>query len=120
MTTLDLDAELKAHIIDCINEHELTDFSELHHKCFNTDYYIIGYYQANQWLKSHDIDAFEAIDYVRQYEMDNFGEFNTKINSESIVNMYVYIKGEEILNSLDVDLNKGCCTKDELLAALQD
>lgn len=115
----ELNQELKGHIIDTLankyNDDD-TDFSELHYHAFNEDYYIIGYYQASEWLKRHDIDAFEAIDEVISYEKDNFGETNTAINSESIVNMYAYIKGEDLINSLDIDLDN--CTKDEIIAAL--
>ena len=89
---------IKDYIIDndLINE-DLGDINELHHDIFNTDYYIIGYYNCEQWLKKHNINTFEAIEYVQQYEKDNFGETNTDINSEKIVNMIAYIVGEEIL-----------------------
>jgi hypothetical protein len=112
-----LNQELTQHIIDYVNDcADDQDFGELHNECFNTDYYIIGYYQASEWLKKHDIDAFEAIECVIDYEKDNFGEVNTKINSEAVVNMYVYIKGEELISGLDVDLDS--CTKAELLEVL--
>lgn len=77
--------------------------SELHFKCFNEDYFIIGYYEANEFIKKHFRNVFEAIDIVKQYEIDNFGEFTTDINSESICNMLAYIIGEEIIQSLDED-----------------
>jgi hypothetical protein len=108
-----LKLELLTHLIDhvkeCDNDHE---FTELHNECFNEDYYIIGYYQASQWLKKHDIDAFTAIDYVIDYEKANFGESNTKINSEAIVNMLAYILGEQLISELDIDLDT--CNKYEL------
>jgi len=113
----ELKAELKAHIIDTIDNLG-DDFSDLHYYAFNEDYYIIGYYQASEWLKRHDIDAFEAIDEVITYEKDNFGETNTAINSEAIVNMYAYIKGEDLINSLDIDLYT--CTKEELIEAINE
>ena len=56
------------------------------------------------------------IDYVIDYEKANFGETNTKINSEAIVNMLAYILGEELINSLDIDLDT--CTKYELWQAI--
>lgn len=115
--TNDLKLELLSHLIDhvnyCDDDH---DFSELHHEAFNEDYYIIGYYQANEWLKNHGIDAFTAIDYVIDYEKANFGETNTKINSEAIVNMLTYILGEQIISDLDIDLDT--CTKYELWQAI--
>ena len=74
---------------------------DLHNEIFNTYYYIIGYAEASKWLKRHEIDAFEVIDFVLNYEIDMFGVTNTKVNSESIVNMYVYIVGEEIFSELN-------------------
>ena len=70
---------------------------DLHNELFNTDYFIIGYYQAEQWLINNP-GIFAAIEEIRQYEKDNFGEVNTDFSSsEKVVNMYAYIKGEEIL-----------------------
>ena len=89
--------ELALHIASTIQDFIGTDTDDLHQNMFNTDHYVIGYYQANEMLKTWGVDAFEAIEFVKEYEMDNFGEFNTKINSESIVNMMVYIVGEEVL-----------------------
>ena len=68
---------------------------ELHHEIFNTDYYIIGTYKAKQWLGA---DAFDAIAMIKDYELDNFGEVYTDLsNPEHVVNMVVYIIGEEIV-----------------------
>lgn len=92
--------ELASSIIDKINDRVIDNENrdEWHYVCFNEDYYVVGYFQASEWLKRHDIDVFEAIDTVKKYEMDHFGEFNTEINSEAIVNMLAYIWGEEIIN----------------------
>ena len=69
--------------------------SDLHHEIFNTDYYIIGTYKAKQWLGA---DAFDAIAMIKDYELDNFGEVYTDLsNPEQVVNMAVYIIGEEIV-----------------------
>ena len=82
--------------MDNINEGQ--ECSELHHQLFNTDYFIIGYYQAEQWLINNP-GIFAAIEEIKDYENSNFGEVNTDFSSsEKVVNMYAYIKGEEILN----------------------
>lgn len=98
--------ELAQHILDKINDGAIdnTNKDDWHFYCFNEDYYIIGYYEASQWLKSHDIDAFEAIGICQQYEKDMFGEQN-KIydNAETTVNMLAYIWGEELLYSIEAD-----------------
>jgi len=76
---------------DWINDNK----DDLHHHCFNTDYYIIGYGKAEEWLGSL---AFEIIGIIKDYEQDNFGELFTDLSdSEKVVNMYVYIVGEQII-----------------------
>lgn len=72
------------------------NLDDLHYHAFNTDYYIIGNYQATKWLGD---EVFNIINFIKDYEMDNFGEVYTDFSSpESVVNMYVYIIGEDIVN----------------------
>ena len=74
------------------------DISEIHHDLFNTDYYIIGIYQAKKWLGDK---AFDIIGDIKEYEEDNFGELYTDLSDvEKVVNMYVYIVGESILEDV--------------------
>ena len=77
-------------------EKGLSSWTEdLHHNCFNTYYYIIGTYKAKQWLGAA---VFDVISYIKDYEMDNFGEVYTDLaDPEKVVNMYVYIIGEQIV-----------------------
>ena len=71
---------------------------DLHHELFNVDYFIIGYYQAEQFLVNGP-GVFSAIEEIQEYEKSNFGEITTDLgSSEKVVNMYAYIKGEDILN----------------------
>lgn len=73
------------------------NLDDLHHHCFNTDYYIIGTERAINWMGSY---AFDIINFVKEYEQDNFGECTTDLTSpEKIVNMYAYIIGEEIVSN---------------------
>ena len=97
--------ELANHLLDLINDEVLTNgnHEDWHFHAFNEDYYIIGYYQASEWLKRHDMDAFETIGICQQYEIDHFGESRIYDNSEQTVNMLVYIIGEELLNELNAD-----------------
>ena len=100
-----IEKELKLHILDRVNDGILTNdnFEEWHFHCFNEDYYIIGYYEASQWLKRHKIGEFEAAGICQQYEIDNFGESKVYDNSETAVNMLAYIYGEEIIFALDAE-----------------
>jgi hypothetical protein len=114
--------ELKQHLIETVKysyHDDETDFSDLHHKAFNEVYYIIGYYQATQWLHSHIVDAFEAIAYVMEKEKYTFGEESltaSDINSERIVNLLVYFVGYEVMPSCNLEN----ITKDELITLLND
>ena len=74
---------------------------DLHHEIFNTEYYIIGRYQAKQWLGS---DAFDCIYEIQEYENDHFGQVTTDLSDpEKVVNMYAYVIGYEILEDVVSD-----------------
>ena len=90
--------EIREHFNDWINdqgEEWINDnVDDLHHHVFNTDYYIIGSYKATQWLGDQ---VFNIIDFIKEYEQSEYGEVFTDFSSpEAIVNMYVYILGDEI------------------------
>lgn len=92
--------EIKEYFDDYIKEQDNNwiddNLDDLHYHAFNTDYYIIGNYQATKWLGD---EVFNIINFIKDYEMDNFGEVHTDFSSpESVVNMYVYIIGEDIVN----------------------
>jgi hypothetical protein len=73
----------------------MENLDELHHECFNTDYYIIGTQDAIEWMGNQ---AFNIIQFVKEYEEDNFGECGTDLSEpEKVVNMYVYIIGEQVV-----------------------
>ena len=98
--------EIQEYIIDSlqdINKNDLLsrgqDVNELHQELFNTNYYLIGYYKCEQWLKHHNINIFECIRYCQEWEKDNFGECRQFDNAEELVNMLAFIVGEEILHN---------------------
>jgi hypothetical protein len=99
-------AEIKKYLNDRVKElkeslnkygyETLVRDGDLHNEIFNTDYYIIGTYEAKQWLGDQ---AFDVIGIIKEYEEDNFGEVTTELdNPEKVVNMYVYIVGEDLIN----------------------
>ena len=94
---------------DKINLDNLWD---LHNEIFNTGYYIIGRYQAKEWLGS---DAFDCIYDIQQYENHNFGRVTTDLSCpEKVVNVFVYVIGEQVLHDIVADFLK--CKEDELEA----
>ena len=98
----ELKQDVKNYIIDQLNDDVGLDqhISDLHHYLLNEDYFIIGYYKAEEWLKKDSI--FNAIETIKNYENDNFGQVSTDLSSsESVANMLAYILGEEILYNND-------------------
>ena len=92
--------DVKDYIIDQLESDVGLDqhISDLHHYLLNEDYFIIGYYQAEQWLKKDNGSVFEAIETIKDYEQSNFGQISTDLSSsENVANMLAYILGEEIL-----------------------
>tara|TARA_B100000282_G_scaffold290973_1_gene262620 strand:- start:521 stop:901 length:381 start_codon:yes stop_codon:yes gene_type:complete len=80
---------------------ELPDLYDLHHEIFNTDYYIVGRYQAKEWLGA---DAFDCIYDIQEYENCHFGQVTTDLSEpEKVVNMYVYVVGEQILEDVVIE-----------------
>tara|TARA_R100000234_G_scaffold96139_3_gene64419 strand:+ start:4850 stop:5215 length:366 start_codon:yes stop_codon:yes gene_type:complete len=105
--------EISEYIKDYLHDNETYikanldrhyDIHALHNEIFNTDYYMYGYNDCQIWLGYH---AFECIGIIKDYEQDNFGEVITDLtNVEKVVNMYVYIVGEELLYKMEDELVK--------------
>ena len=78
-------------------------YCDLHNEVFNTDYYVIGTYQAKEKLREYDV--FEAIDLVQTYEKEQFGEILTDLSDpEKLINMVYYIIGDEVISEMyDID-----------------
>jgi len=86
-------------IIETLEDGYSGYYCDLHNEVFNTDYYIIGTYEAKECLKEYDV--FEAIELVQTYEKDNFGEIYTELsNPEKLINMVYYIVGEEVISEM--------------------
>ena len=103
-------------------DYSADDFDELFGYMFNSDYYIIGTYEASKALETYkndekldgyttDLDGvFGAIELVKQYESDQFGDVSTPLdNPEQVANMVEYIRGEmlfcEALSKANLDMD---------------
>ena len=93
--------ELMEHIND-FNKEEQNCFTMFHEDC-----YIIGYYKAEQWLKKHDLNTFEAIEICHNYEHQNLGEGKktTFDNAEKLVNHLVYWFGLDLCSELEIPMD---------------
>lgn len=104
-------AEIREHFNDFMDEYiryngtwegVTADPMELHSKCFNEDYYIIGTQKAIDWMGSK---AFRIIEFVKEWEIDVIGEASEDYTDpEMLVNKYTYILGEEVVRDWFDDL----------------
>lgn len=91
--TVDRLREMRDYDADILDD---ADVADLHNTIFNTDYYIVGRFQAKEWLGE---DTFEALGRIVEYEKGNFGEVTTDLSEpEHVANMYVYILGWECID----------------------
>ena len=87
-------------IIEALEDGYSGYYCDLHNEVFNTDYYIVGNYEAKEALKEYDV--FEAIELVQNYEKEQFGEIITDISSpEKLINMVYYIIGDEVIGDMN-------------------
>ena len=91
--------EAIADIIETLESGYSDYYCDLHNEVFNTDYYIIGTWQAKEALNEYDV--FDAIETVQDYEKSTFGEVYTDVtNPKALVNMLYYIIGEEVISDM--------------------
>jgi hypothetical protein len=96
---LEMREQAREAIIEALKEGYSGYYCDLHNEVFNSDYYIIGTYEAKKALEEYDV--FDAIEKVQTYEKDNFGEVYTDLSDpEKLVNMLYYIIGEEVLHEM--------------------
>ena len=82
-------------VLESYNGH----YCDLHNEVFNTNYYIVGTYEAEKALEQYGV--FGAIRKIQEYENDNFGEVLTDLSDpEKIANMLYYIIGNEAIQGL--------------------
>lgn len=84
---------------------------------FNSDPWIKGKYRASEALKDFNeqdqlyktinLDGvFGAIEYIQDYEINQYGEVLTNLlNPEKVASMVAFINGEQIINELSDGLN---------------
>lgn len=88
--------EARNDIIEALQDGYGGYYCDLHNEVFNTDYYIVGTYEAKKALEEYGV--FDALGKIQEYEKDNFGEIFTDLsNPEKVVNVLYYIIGEEVI-----------------------
>lgn len=103
METFNFKEAVKQQLVNALNDGYLVGkpINEIHHEVYNTNYFVIGRWQAEQYLQQHE-GVFSAIAEIKEYEESNFGEVTTDLSeAEHVCNMLAYIYGEELLNDLE-------------------
>jgi len=104
-TTLnELENEVKSVIRADIENYQYSTLEDFHFDQFNSDYYIIGTYQAKEWLTEKDV--FNCIEIVQEWEREVFGELQSDIsNAEKLASLVMYAVGENVLFDMCSDLD---------------
>ena len=111
------DEEIKETLLDNLDGYEGIDsytFDDVFNDLFNSDYYIIGYREAEDELKEYGI--FKALEEVQKFDVENFGEWDTDYTDpEKVANMLEYIHASEymqdMLNRAGLDLSDETTTE---------
>ena len=84
---------IKDNLMDCVGEYA----GDLHARLFTESPFYINTDDAKKALKQ--IDVFNAIRIVRDYEKFNFGDTFTEVEPCAIANMLIYIAGYSLLGN---------------------
>lgn len=128
MTEYFTDDEIKETLLDNLDGYEGINnytFDDVFNDLFNSDYYIIGYKEAENALKEYGI--FKALEEVQEFDVENFGHWDTDYaDPEKVANMLAYIHASEymqdMLNRAGLDLSDETTTEniDEFIKTLKE
>lgn len=78
-------------------------YVDLHNEVFNSDYYVVYTHQARELLNQYDV--FDAIDLIRDYELNAYGETYTDFSDPvQLANMLYFVIGEEVIDNMYSDI----------------
>lgn len=94
--------EIKETLLDNLDGYEGVDsytFEDVFNDLFNSDYYIIGYKEAEEALEDYGI--FKALEEVQQFDVENFGHWDTDYTDpEKVANALEYIHASEYMQDM--------------------
>ena len=111
MTEYFTDDEIKETLLNNLDSYKGIEdytFDDIFNDLFNSDYYIIGYKEAEAALQEYGV--FKALEEVQEFDVENFGEWDTDYTDpEKVANMLEYIHASEymqdMLNRARLDLS---------------
>lgn len=86
---------IKDEIKDMIMDYEDVYGSDLAYEMYNNDYYIIGTYEAKQFLKEYFDDMLECLE---QYGEEIGGTYPDITNAEKVATLLALFVAQDILN----------------------
>ena len=105
MTEYFTDDEIKEILLDNLDGYKGIDsytFDDVFNDLFNSDYYIIGYKEAEEALQEYGV--FKALEEVQEFDVENFGHWDTDYTDpEKVANMLEYIHANEYMQDTLVD-----------------
>ena len=117
MFTYEIKKEIANEMINYIENYGIQDIylCDMANELYNTDYYIIGIYQAKAWLKKYFDDMLETIEYWEDETGEPYGNMITEV--EKLATLVAYTVADivlyEIYDCADLDNNDFCDEKTE-------
>ena len=112
MFSSEIKKELACEMIDYIENYGIQDMylCDIAGNLYNNDYYIIGFYQAKEWLKKYFDDMLETIEYWEDETGETYGHMITDV--EKLATLVAYTVADtilyEIYDYLGYDSNDIC------------
>ena len=112
MFSYEIKKELACEMIEYIENYGIQDMylCDISNELYNNDYYIIGIYQAKEWLKKYFDDMLEVIEYWEDETDEPYGHIITDVEKLATLVAYTVVDNilYEIYDHADLDNNDIC------------
>jgi hypothetical protein len=117
MFSYEIKKELACEMIEYIENYGIQDMyiCDIASELYNNDYYIIGIYQAKEWLKKYFDDMLETIEYWEEETGEPYGQMITEIERLATLVAYTVVDNllYEAYDYTGLDNNEICDKSDE-------
>ena len=117
MFSYEIKKELACEMIDYIENYGIQDMylCDIAHELYNNDYYIIGIYQAKEWLKKYFDDMLETIEYWEDETGETYGQMIADVEKLATLVAYTVVDNllYEAYDYIGLDSNEICDKSDE-------
>lgn len=114
--------EVLEDIHSSIKGYEGSYFENMFFDLFNASYYIIGTYQAKEWLEN--VGSLNCVQIITDWENEHFGEVQFKEfnNFEKLASLAVYAVADELYQNMlnDLDFEQDDEITEDHIEAIQD